>query len=241
MSGTVSDQRAEGVCVSRRVRLKNSDTSDKKFSRKFRYNEIPGAHRGLISGTGLLHRGKELLCRSRLFRRIFLSYLAFILVFLAGYSAVAIIDYNTNKRSELDAQYEAIASRLGTVFDNEMVQARYMTASINNSSALKNIYTKTVLSSSSLDSWLYEQAKSQMLSIQSQMNNLAISHLLLVFHNSNRIYTSSSVISLKDPYTGGLSGSGLTLDTVSNLLKTENSNVLMQREYLIFYSDYMRK
>ena len=188
--------------------------------------------------TGLLHRGKELLCRSRLFRRIFLSYLAFILVFLAGYSAVAIIDYNTNKRSELDAQYEAIASRLGTVFDNEMVQARYMTASINNSSALKNIYTKTVLSSSSLDSWLYEQAKSQMLSIQSQMNNLAISHLLLVFHNSNRIYTSSSVISLKDPYTGGLSGSGLTLDTVSNLLKTENSNVLMQREYLIFYSDY---
>lgn len=189
------------------------------------------------TAEGIWKNRKVLLLKSRLFRRIFLTYLAFIAVFLAGYCTIAIIDYNANKRGELDSQFSAQAGLLATVFDNELVQARYMAASINNSWALKNVYTQS-LSNTSVDSYIYAQAEAQMMGIQSQMNNLAISNLLLVFHNSNRIYTSSSVISLKDEYQNQLTGTGLTVDTVSNLLQIENQNLLMQKEYLIYYTDY---
>ncbi|MCC8102612.1 MAG: helix-turn-helix domain-containing protein [Clostridiales bacterium] len=183
-------------------------------------------------------RRKPLFRKSRLFLRIFLSYLAFILAFLLPLSLSVIASYQSNKKRESETLYEAQTSQLGTFFDNEFVQAKNIAVSINYSTAVKNVYTQSALFNTSVDSYLYTQMKNEMTSILAQRENIALSQIMIVFNNSNRVYTSSSVISLASAWQNAPAGSGLALDTVSSLLETENQNVLMQTEYLIYYADY---
>ena len=68
--------------------------------------------------------GRQLLARSRLFRRSFLTYLIMILAFLVGYLVLILFDYNTNQKKDLEARFTSEARLAGSLIDNRLREAK---------------------------------------------------------------------------------------------------------------------
>lgn len=182
--------------------------------------------------------GRRLLTKSRLFRRSFLFYLIMLLAFLAGYLMLIIFDYNSSQKKELEARFSSESRLVGALIDGKLSRAGHITSSIGSSTTLTSLYVKTYQSNSAVDAYTYAQAKTQILSIQSSMNDMSIANVLLIFNGTQRIYTSSMVISLEHPYEGVVRGPGLKRASVGELLDISSRNILLQNEYLIWHDDY---
>ena len=187
------------------------------------------------SGAG---KRRRLLVRSRLFRRSFLTYLIMLFAFLAGYLFLMIVDYNASQKKDLEARFSSEVRLAASLMDNKLTRARYIVSSIGGSTALSSLYVQTYQKDSAADAYTYSQAKNQIMSIQSSANDLSVVNILLMFNGTQRIYTSSSVISLEYPAEDSVRGRGLTRKSVNDLLGIDNRNILLQNEYLIFYDDY---
>ena len=181
---------------------------------------------------------RRLLVRSRLFRRSFLTYLIMLFAFLAGYLVLMIVDYNASQKKDLEARFSSEARLAASIMDNKLTRARYIVSTMGGATALSSLYVQTYQNNSAADAYTYSQAKNQIMAIQSGANDLSIVNILLLFSGTQRIYTSSSVITLQYPAEGTVRGQGLTRKSVNELLDIDNRNILLQNEYLIYYDDY---
>lgn len=176
---------------------------------------------------------------SKIFRRLFFTYVIMILLFLSGYCGIVIKDYNAHAKTQIDQNFSLKSEEVGNLLDRKLFEAQYMVSNINGSATIKALYGTLVISKSSVESYLASQVSKEMTSIKTQGNNLSVYNIILLFNDCNKAYTASSVISLQNPYVNMHNISNvLRVGTASELLEIESRNIVFNKEFLLYCDDY---
>ena len=97
-------------------------------------------------------RTAEQLFRSRLFRRLFASYVILILVFLIGASGWYLVSYSRNERESRLAGARQSGHALATEADRTMLTAKALCSAVDTSESFRNLYQTIMIEKTAPDS-----------------------------------------------------------------------------------------
>ncbi len=186
-----------------------------------------------------LFAGSKLM-KSRLFVRMFLSYILMISVFFAMYSLLTLFQHRTAYQENLRQEYNLKAQSIGNAMDFELLTAQHIVSSINGSTTLRNLYSAVAVEKSSVNSYLLYQSLQELKSIKTSSNNYQIYNIILLFKDYNRAYTASSVIQMDSGYTlSPETHPFLQAGRVRDLLGVSSvGDILFNTEYVIYGDEY---
>lgn len=179
------------------------------------------------------------LLKSRLFVRLFLSYILIISLFFSVYSIFAMLQYQAAYKENLKREYEVKAGAMGNAIDFELLSAKHIVSSINGSTILRNLYSAISVEGEAVNSYLLYQGLQDLKNIKASSNNYRIYNIILLFKDYNKAYTASSVIQLNNGYVLGLERPFLKQGKVSDLLDISSvGDIIFNTEYVIYGDEY---
>lgn len=179
------------------------------------------------------------LLKSRLFIRMFLSYLLIISLFFSVYSIFATFQYYSAYQEDLRRKYELKADAIGNSMDFELLSAQHIVSSINGSATLRNLYSAILVEGKAVNSYLLYQGLQELKNIKASSNNYRIYNIILLFKDYDRAYTVSSAIHLNHAYTLGLERPFVKQGRVSDLLDASSvGDIIFNTEYVIYGDEY---
>lgn len=179
------------------------------------------------------------LLKSRLFVRLFLSYILIISLFFSVYFIFAMLQYRAAYRENLKREYELKAESIGNALDFELLSAQHIVSSINSSVTLRNLYSTIAVEGEVLNSYMLYQSLQELKNIKASSNNYGIYNIILLFKDYEKAYTASSVIQLNNGYALGLERPFIKQSRVSDLLDISSVNdIIFNTEYVIYGDEY---
>lgn len=179
------------------------------------------------------------LLKSRVFIKLFLSYILIISLFFSLYSAFALFQYREAYKEDLKREYELKAETVANALDFELLSAQHIVSSINSSGTLRSLYSTLAVEGDVLNSYMLWQSLEEMKNIKASSNNYGIYNVILLFKDYNKAYTASSVIQLNSGYSLGLERPFLKQCRVSELLDVNTvGNIIFNTEYVIYGDEY---
>ncbi|MGN0746970.1 MAG: helix-turn-helix transcriptional regulator [Aristaeellaceae bacterium] len=176
---------------------------------------------------------------SRVFIRLFLSYVLIIMVFLGVYAATYLVAYSSYHREMVEREMQQKADAWGMMLDQQLMTAQNVCAAVNTSENCRSILQTVYVEGRTIDSMQLYKMLNELKRIKGATSNINLYTLMLAFQNDNRLYTAGSVISVEGecslleerPYIG--------VTTVSRLLGVSNpGSMVMNKEYLVYADDY---
>ena len=176
---------------------------------------------------------------SKVFIRLFLSYVLIILVFLGVYAATYLVAYSSYHREMVEREMQQKADAWGTRMDQQLLTAQNVCAAVNTSENCRSILQTVYVEGRTIDSMQLYKMLNELKRIKGATSNINLYTLMLAFQNDNRLYTAGSVISVEGkcsllaerPYIG--------VTTVSKLLGVSSAgSIVMNKEYLVYADDY---
>ena len=179
------------------------------------------------------------LLKSRLFVKMFLSYLLIISLFFSMYSVFAMIQCREAYREDLRREYELKAETIGNALDFELLSAQHIVSSINSSVTLQNLYSTLAVEGEIINSYMLYQSQQELRNIKASSNNYGIYNIILLFKDYDKAYTASSVIQLNSDYALGLERPFIRQSRVSELLDIRSvGDIIFNTEYVIYGDEY---
>ncbi|WP_099468694.1 hypothetical protein [Konateibacter massiliensis] len=178
--------------------------------------------------------------KSKLFVKLFMSYLIIISLFFVAFSGFIIYNAVTEFRSKKNQEYNLKAEALAKSMDLQVLSANNIMASVNGSETIRQMYLNGVVEGKSIDSYLLYKSLGELTKMKKLGNNLDIINVIVLFNGYNKAYAGGLVVPLKENYM--ISGyaepyNGIT--TVGELLKMkEISDILFNKESIIYGDDY---
>lgn len=142
--------------------------------------------------------------KSKLFIKLFMSYLIIITLFLVAFSGLVIYNATSVFFNKKNQEYHLKIEALANSMDLQVLSAKNIIASVNSSETIRMMYASTVVENKVMDSYLLYQGLGELTSMKKLSNNLDIFNIIVLFKGYNRAYTGSGVILLKDNYEGEL-------------------------------------
>lgn len=177
--------------------------------------------------------------KSRFFRKLFLSYVLLILVFVAVYCIWYLYAYQQNYRSSMLESCWQKAYAFGTESDRDLLTAQSLCGAINTSDTLRNLYQTLHIEKKTVDSMLLYRVLSEMKHIKSFAASLDVYSIMLGFSEDNRLYTSGSVIALEDSVTPPVYTPWIGVTSAADLMNVHGTtNILLNKQYLIYADSY---
>lgn len=178
--------------------------------------------------------------KSKLFRKLFLSYLIIITVFLVAFSGLIIHDTVSTYRSKKNQEYHLKIEALANSMDLQVLSAKNIIASVNSSETIRQMYTSVVVEKKIMDPYLLYQGLGELSNMKKLSNSLDIFNIIVLFNGYNRAYTGSSVILLQEDYNSILSDVPYYgIDTASNVLGMTNMNeIIFSKESIVYGDNY---
>ncbi len=182
---------------------------------------------------------KSKLIKSRLFIRMFLSYILIISLFFAAFSVSILFQYHTAYQKNLRQEYSLKVGAIGNTMDFELLNAQHIVSSINGSQTLRNLYSTVAVEKAPVNSYLLYQSLQELKSIKSSGNHYQIYNVILLFKDCRNAYTASSVIPLENGYLLNLEGPFIRGGMVRDLLGvTSVRDIIFNTEYIIYGDEY---
>ncbi|MBP3543281.1 MAG: hypothetical protein J6J86_03535, partial [Lachnospiraceae bacterium] len=179
------------------------------------------------------------LLKSRLFVKMFLSYILIISLFFSMYSVFAMLQYREAYREDLRREYELKAETIGNALDFELLSAQHIVSSINSSVTLRNLYSTLAVEGEVINSYMLYQSLQELKNIKASSNNYGIYNIILLFKDYDKAYTASSVIQLNSEYALGLERPFIKQSRVSELLDISSvGDIIFNTEYVIYGDEY---
>ena len=144
---------------------------------------------------------EENLFRSTLFRRLFLSYVVLILLFLAGASTWYLTSYSENERNNRLKSARQTAESFATEADRTLLTARALCSAMDASESIRNLYQTILIEKSTPDSMQLYKVRSEITRIKASADSLEVYSIMLGFTGDKRLYASGSVIALDQAIT----------------------------------------
>ncbi len=177
--------------------------------------------------------------RSRVFARMFFSYVAIIVAFVAFYCAWYLRVYASHNEDLARGEVQQRVEAMGTRIDRQLLGAQGLCAAVNASSACRALQQTLYTEKKAVDTMQLYRVLSELKRIKASSNSLAVYNLLLCFQGDNKAYTASSVVDYEGE--NALLGTSpyLGVTTVKALLGVQKStNILMNKEFFVYAEDY---
>lgn len=117
--------------------------------------------------------GDNKLLKSRLFVKMFLSYILIISLFFSMYSAFAMFQYQEAYKEELRREYELEIETIGNALDFELLSAQHIVSSINSSVTLRNLYSILAVEGEVINSYMLYQSQQELKNIKDRRADTA--------------------------------------------------------------------
>lgn len=117
--------------------------------------------------------GDNKLLKSRLFVKMFLSYILIISLFFSMYSAFAMFQYQEAYKEDLRREYELEIETIGNALDFELLSAQHIVSSINSSVTLRNLYSILAVEGEVINSYMLYQSQQELKNIKDRRADTA--------------------------------------------------------------------
>ena len=183
---------------------------------------------------------EENLFRSTLFRRLFLSYVVLILLFLAGASTWYLTSYSENERNNRLKSARQTAESFATEADRTLLTARALCSAMDASESIRNLYQTILIEKSTPDSMQLYKVRSEITRIKASADSLEVYSIMLGFTGDKRLYASGSVIALDQAITATPQSTLIEVTSVSELLgQTIPANITVNKQFLVYAEPYV--
>ena len=176
--------------------------------------------------------------KSRVFKRLFFSYIIIISLCFSIYSAMAIYETSVLNKERKNTYYEVMSKEISNFWDNQLSAARTIASRLNSNTYIKKMYMN--VGNENADPYTAYQVKNAITTAKTSSNNLNIAEVMLFLNDSKRVNASSGIVWLKEPFKNTIEqGDMIRKDSVKELLHIEDIEILtFTKEYLIFCEDY---
>lgn len=178
--------------------------------------------------------------KSKLFMKLFMSYLIIISLFFVAFSGFIIYNAFTEFQSKKNQEYNLKIEALAKSMDLQVLSSNNIMASVNGSETIRQLYSTLVVEGKSIDSYLLYQSLGELTKMKKFNRNLDIINVVVLFNGYNKAYAGNAVIPLgKDynvlentaPYYG--------VTTIGNMLGMKNiSDIIFNKECIIYGDNY---
>ncbi len=184
-------------------------------------------------------RNEESLFRSRLFRRLFLSYVVLILLFLAGASAWYLVSYGRNERENRLINARQSANAFATEADRTLLTAQALCSAMDTSESFWTLYQTIMIEKKAPDSLQLYRALSELTRIKASAGSLDVYSVLLGFTGDRRLYAPGTVIALEQPMDAPRRGIQIGVHSAAELLNQSiAANIMVNKQFLIYAEPY---
>jgi AraC-type DNA-binding domain-containing proteins len=183
---------------------------------------------------------KKTYFNSKLFLRLFLSYIALITVFFTIYTMVILYETSVSSRANISRYYELRLQELKNLVEGNIVDARNVISRIKSSQIIRNMYIEMSEPNKSIDPYMLYQSINEFRSAQALSSNNNIYNILLLRTGDYRVYTSTDVFILPEVFKGKpVEKEGIFRNTLSSELNLNGvSDLRLNKEYLVYEDTY---
>lgn len=176
---------------------------------------------------------------SKVFIRLFLSYVLIIIAFLTLYTVMYLFSYSSYHRSIVEREMQQKTAAWATQMDQQLLAAQSVCAAVNTSESSREVLYTAYAQGQTIDSMQLYKMLNELKRIKGSSANMHVYNLMLSLNGDDKIYTGGSVISVE--------GEGRLLDqypyigvtTASVLLGVKSSaSMMVNKPFLIYADDY---
>ncbi len=170
--------------------------------------------------------------------RLFFTYVLLIVSFFGVYAGSIILKSRAVYRESVELDFRQKTEKLSNWMDVQLLSARNVVASINNSETIKTLYNRTYIENAPVDSVLFYKVQTELKNFKASSNNLNVYSVLLNFGGAQKAYSSGGVIDFQGE-TPVLDTDYLGVTSVAALLNVKNTaNIQINKDYLIYGGTY---
>lgn len=177
--------------------------------------------------------------RSKVFIRLFLSYVIIIAAFMLIYFGFYMYSYSSHYADMERREWQQQTAAWGMEMDQQLFAAQSLCAAVNTSESCRSILQTAYVERKTIDTMQLYKVLNELKRIKASSSNMNVYNVLLCFQGDTKAYSAGSVISF-DGHSGILADSPFIGEaSVSGLLGLSSpSNVLLNKEYLIYADTY---
>ena len=176
---------------------------------------------------------------SKVFIRLFLSYVLIIVVFLALYTGIYLASYSSYHEDIVSREMQQQTSAWGMRMDQQLFSAQSVCQAVNTSENCRSVLQTVYVEGKTIDSMQLYKMLGELRRIKGATSNMNVYSLMLSFQGDNKLYTAGSVISVTGESTLLAHKPYIGVTTACKLLGVSKpSNMVMNKEFLIYADDY---
>lgn len=177
--------------------------------------------------------------KSRIFMRLFLSYVMLIVAFFAVYTYSIIAKSRAVYTESVEQTFQQKSLALSNWIDLQLLGAQNIISSINNSETIKALFSRIFVEQKPVDSMMFYRVQVELKNFKASSNNLGIYSVLLNFKGEKKAYAAGEVIDFQGDAAVLPSTPYFGVNSVANLWNVTNTaNIHMNKEYLIYGGSY---
>ena len=190
-------------------------------------------------GNAPMQKKEKTYFHSKVFIRLFLSYVLIIIVFIALYAGTYLFSYSSYHRSIVEREMQQKTAAWATQMDQQLLAAQSVCAAVNTSESSREVLYTAYAQGQTIDSMQLYKMLNELKRIKGSSANMHVYNLMLSLNGDNKLYTGGSVISVEGegrlleqyPYLG--------VTTASVLLGVKSSaSMMVNKPFLIYADDY---
>ncbi len=176
---------------------------------------------------------------SKVFQKLFLSYVLLIICFVTVYSVWYLASYSKQYARDAEKACEQQALALSTLMDRQLFDAQSMFASVNASENCRTFFQSVFVEKTSPDSMQLYRMMNEIRRIRASSTNMSIYSLVLCLQGTNKAYMPGAVLDFEGEPQMLKDSECMRISTMSQMLGVKNdSQVLFNKEYLIYAREY---
>lgn len=178
---------------------------------------------------------------SKVFLRLFLSYVAVIIVFVVIYAVWFLSSYSHNHSEMMSQHYTQQAASWGTRMDQQLVTARAYCQSVNTSESCRELFQTMYMEKKTVNSMQLYRVLNDLKRIRQGANAMSVANIAVCFQGDNKIFTPGGVISFEGtPVVTMPEEAVISVGTLSEILGvTNHSQIIFNKRYLIYAEPYI--
>lgn len=185
-----------------------------------------------------LSEKRESYLRSRLFKRLFLSYVLLIAVFLGIYAIWYLSSYRISYEEKNREKYQQLTASWGTAMDQQLLTAQALCASVSASDSCRSVLQTVYVQKTTVEPTQLYRFLGELTRIKASSNSMNIYSLVLGIYGDSKVFIPGSVISCEGEVTALEQYPVLRRGSASELLGLTGSSITLNKSYLIYADRY---
>lgn len=177
--------------------------------------------------------------KSKVFIRLFLSYVLLIVCFMSVYTAWYLHTYQRDYSDMVSRAWQQKTEAWANRMDQQLLTAQNLCVMVNTSESCRNMLQTAYVEKKTVSPLELYRMLNELSRIKGSSSNMNVYNLLLVFQGDSKAYSAASVISLNDESQILESSPYIGITSVADLIGSTGSNIMLNKEYLIYAENYM--